>query len=163
MPPDINLTAAVRQALAFSTLLAQWLILHDWKYTCPPSYNRWAREVLYTLKLEKLRFLLNDSTERFYNTCAPLLGISQFSWLISTCRAGLAPGPWYVRLFYPTYLFWFCPLSLSQEEETGVVSQGLTSFKNTNQYLWLMGIPKSHIRNSFCRFSSLLVVTQTAL
>ena len=72
-PSDIDLPAVVKRVLSFSTLLARRLILLDWKLPCPPSYNRWIRDVLYNLKLEKLRFSLNGSTKKFYNIWLPFL------------------------------------------------------------------------------------------
>lgn len=49
------------------------LILLDWKPTRPPSYNRWVKEVLHKLKLEKLRSSLNGSTKKFYDPWFPFL------------------------------------------------------------------------------------------
>ena len=44
----------LKQALAFTTLLARRLILLNWKLPIPPARSRWVTEVLHNLKLEKL-------------------------------------------------------------------------------------------------------------
>ena len=73
VPPEAGLPLAMQRALAFTTLLARCLILFKWKHTSPPTYNRWIKEVLYNIKLEKLKFSLRDSIETFEKTWNPLL------------------------------------------------------------------------------------------
>ena len=73
IPPDGNLSGSLKQALAFTTLLARRLILLKWKLSHPPSHDHWVREVLYNLKLEKLRFSLKGSISKFRKTWSPFL------------------------------------------------------------------------------------------
>lgn len=70
-----TLTAEAQHSLAFCTLLARRLILLNWKQALPPSYDRWIKEVLHNLKLERLRFSLRGSLRRFDKTWNPLLSI----------------------------------------------------------------------------------------
>ena len=63
----------MQTVLAFTTLLARRLILFNWKLPQPPTHNRWVKEVLLCIKLEKLRFSLKGSLERFETTWSPLL------------------------------------------------------------------------------------------
>uniref|UniRef100_A0AAR2M2X3 Reverse transcriptase zinc-binding domain-containing protein n=1 Tax=Pygocentrus nattereri TaxID=42514 RepID=A0AAR2M2X3_PYGNA len=63
---DINM-------FAFCSLLARRLILFKWKDANPPTYNHWVREVLYHLKLEKIRYTLRGSTGKFFDIWQPFL------------------------------------------------------------------------------------------
>lgn len=63
----------LKQALAFTTLLARRLILPNWKLPNPPARSRWVVEVLHNLKLEKLRFTLKSSLKSFHVTWDPFL------------------------------------------------------------------------------------------
>uniref|UniRef100_A0A669DKG7 Reverse transcriptase domain-containing protein n=1 Tax=Oreochromis niloticus TaxID=8128 RepID=A0A669DKG7_ORENI len=65
IPPDLNLSGPLKQALAFTTLLARRLILLKWKLPHPPTHDHWVRDVLFNLKLEKLRFSLKGSIRKF--------------------------------------------------------------------------------------------------
>ena len=68
------ITSKVMQTvLAFTTLLARRLILLKWKHPQPPSHNRWVKELLLSIRLEKLRFSLNGSLKSFEKTWRPLL------------------------------------------------------------------------------------------
>ena len=73
IPHGNTLTAEAQHSMAFCTLHARCLILLNWKQDLPPSYDRWIREVLYNLKLERLRFSLRGSLRKFYKTWNPLL------------------------------------------------------------------------------------------
>ena len=73
VPPDNGQPVVMKRALAFTTLLARRLILFKWKHTSPPTHNRWIKEVLYNIKLEKLRFSIKGSAETFERTWNPLL------------------------------------------------------------------------------------------
>lgn len=67
-------TSKVTQTvITFTTLLARRLILLDWKHPQPPSHGRWVKEVLLSIRLEKLRFSLNGSLNSFERTWRPLL------------------------------------------------------------------------------------------
>ena len=64
-----------QHSVSWSTTLARRLILRNWKQALPPSYDRCIREVLYNLKLERLRFSLRGSFRKFDKIWNPLLSI----------------------------------------------------------------------------------------
>lgn len=82
IPLDPDLSRSLKQVLAFSTLLARRLILLRWKHSVPPSHDQWVREVLYNLKLEKLRFSLKGSTSKFMETWRPFLSWAETMTLL---------------------------------------------------------------------------------
>lgn len=51
--------------IAYSLLVAQQLILLNWKNDKPPSFGRWLCEVMLSLKVEKIRYTLNGSMDKF--------------------------------------------------------------------------------------------------
>ena len=58
----------------FTTLLVRRLILLHRKHAQPLSHNRWVKELLMSIRLEKLRFSLNGSLNSFtQRTGRPLL------------------------------------------------------------------------------------------
>lgn len=63
----------IQTVLAFATLLARRLILLNWKHAQPPSHSRWVKEILLSIRLEKLRFSLNCSLSSFEKTWRPFL------------------------------------------------------------------------------------------
>uniref|UniRef100_A0A8P4GNT1 Reverse transcriptase zinc-binding domain-containing protein n=1 Tax=Dicentrarchus labrax TaxID=13489 RepID=A0A8P4GNT1_DICLA len=75
IPSNNTLSAKARHSMAFCTLLARRLILLNWKQAFPPSHDRWIKEVLYNLKLERLRFSLRGSLKSFDRIWNPLLSI----------------------------------------------------------------------------------------
>lgn len=75
IPHSDILTAEAQHSMAFCTLLARCLILLNWKQALPPSYDRWVKEVLYNLKLERLRFSLRCSLRKFDEIWNPLPSI----------------------------------------------------------------------------------------
>lgn len=60
VPDHLGLTNAQSHSIAFLTLLARRLILMKWKDCKPPTVTHWVKEVLYFLKLEKVRHSLKD-------------------------------------------------------------------------------------------------------
>ena len=73
IPSLPNVTNSAQRIIAFTTLLARRLILLNWIHPLPPSHNRWIHEILYCIKLEKIRFSLNGSLEKFERTWQPFL------------------------------------------------------------------------------------------
>lgn len=57
----------------FITLLARRLILLNWKQTQPPTHTALVKDVMQHLKLEKLRFTLRGSIEKFHKTWQPFI------------------------------------------------------------------------------------------
>ena len=66
-----SLSRAKKDAMAFVTLLARRLILLKWKSPVSPSHTHWMRDILYFLKLEKIRLSLNGSSEKFSKIWSP--------------------------------------------------------------------------------------------
>lgn len=65
--------AYLQRAFAFSSLLARRLILFKWKDTTPPIHNHWIRDMMQSLKLEKIRGTLNGSLQSFQKTWDPFI------------------------------------------------------------------------------------------
>ena len=63
--------------MAFTTLLARRLILMKWKSSAPPSHIQWIRDVLYYIKLEKIRSTLRGSVAKFEDTWGPFLALAR--------------------------------------------------------------------------------------
>ena len=61
------------RVISFSTLLARRIILMKWKHALPPTHNKWITDVLYFLKLEKIRFSLRGTSRNFEKTWLPFL------------------------------------------------------------------------------------------
>ena len=59
--------------IAFTSLLARRLILLSWKQATPPSFTRWIKETMYFLKLEKIKFTLRGSVQKFEEIWTPFL------------------------------------------------------------------------------------------
>lgn len=86
---DINCTA-------FTSLLARWLILLNWKQASHPTFKQWARDVLQFLSLEKIRLYLAQSSLLCGDYLIKLSFKTSYSWSgLNQC--------WYLFFF----LFWF--------------------------------------------------------
>ena len=59
--------------IAFTTLLARRLILFKWKQRTPPSFSHWVKDVMYFLKLEKIKYTLKGSSQSFLKVWRPFL------------------------------------------------------------------------------------------
>ncbi len=68
-----NLSGTKLRIIEVVTLLARRLILLHWKNPHPPSRTQWLREVMQHLKLEKLRYTLNGSSDKFVRICSPFM------------------------------------------------------------------------------------------
>lgn len=66
--PEDHTTLTSKQAdiVAYASLLARRRILLDWKSPKPPSFNVWLKDLVFFLKLEKIKFTLRSSVDRFY-------------------------------------------------------------------------------------------------
>lgn len=74
VPPDtIVLSKAEADCVAFATLLARRLILFKWKEAHPPTFTHWIRDILYFLKLEKIKHSMRGSTKTFSELWNPFL------------------------------------------------------------------------------------------
>ena len=72
-PFPLSLSPADKDLIAFTTLLARRLILLKWKSPVPPTYTHWVKEVLYFLKLEKIRLTLIGKAVSFEKSWNPFL------------------------------------------------------------------------------------------
>lgn len=70
--PGQSLPSHFSDFVAFLTLLARHLILLNWKSPHPPSYTCWIRDVLYFMKLEKIRYSLHRPSTIFIKLWQPL-------------------------------------------------------------------------------------------
>lgn len=69
----LGLPAGGRKLIAFSTLLARRLILLKWKDVAPPTVLHWIRDVLFHLRLEKIRCVMRGSERKFHQVWRPFL------------------------------------------------------------------------------------------
>lgn len=74
VPPDGLVTTALqRNVIAFMSLIARRKILLLWKSPQPPSFKSWLHDLLFLLKLEKIKFSLRGQPEKFLSHWKPLL------------------------------------------------------------------------------------------
>ncbi len=66
-----NLSGTKLRIIKFVTLLAQKLILLHWKNAHTLSWTPWLREVMQHLRLEKLRFTLSGSSDKYVRIWNP--------------------------------------------------------------------------------------------
>lgn len=59
--------------IAFAPLVARRKILLLWKSSQPPFFKSWLHDLLFLLKLEKIKFSLRGCPEKFYSHWKPLL------------------------------------------------------------------------------------------
>lgn len=59
--------------LAFASLTVSRRILLHWKLPKPPAEQSWQTDLMSFLQLEKIKFSLRGSTEKFYTTWQPLI------------------------------------------------------------------------------------------
>ena len=79
VPAGADLNATQANLLAYTTLLARRLILFKWKDPKAPSYAHWIREVMQSLKLEKIRYTMRGTVSKFYLTWKPFLDLVEES------------------------------------------------------------------------------------
>lgn len=70
---NVPVTKSHANLIAFCTLLARRLIQLKWKDSCPPVYGHWVRDVMYYIQLEKIRYPIKGSTQKFYDIWQPFL------------------------------------------------------------------------------------------
>lgn len=70
---DPRMTPTERHAVSFSLLLARRAILLRWKGKALPTHTQWLRDIMHCLTLEKIRFSLRGSQDKFYKTWQPFL------------------------------------------------------------------------------------------
>lgn len=62
---DLPLQNSQLKCIAYSSLLARRLILFNWKNHKPPTFGRWICDVMFFLKVEKIRYTVNGSMRKF--------------------------------------------------------------------------------------------------
>lgn len=70
---DGHLTKPQANLVAFGALMARRRILLNWKDAHPPAYGLWVKDVMYHVQLEKIRYTLKGSIQKFYDTWKPFL------------------------------------------------------------------------------------------
>lgn len=65
LPPDYSLPSHFAELVAFLTLLARRCILMNWKGPRVPSHTLWIKDVLFFVKLEKIKHCLRGSMVKF--------------------------------------------------------------------------------------------------
>ena len=70
---EIALTNKQVNVIAFASLIARRRILLQWKSKSPPSAKAWLIDVMSFLKLEKIKFTIRGSSDKFYNYWQPLI------------------------------------------------------------------------------------------
>ena len=67
------LTRKQLNVIAFASLIARRRILLQWKAASPPSAKVWLIDLMSFLKLEKIKFTIRGSTDKFYDYWQPLI------------------------------------------------------------------------------------------
>ena len=62
-----------KNVIAFATLIARRRILLEWKSQLPPKASVWLSDMMMFLKIEKVKYFLRGSTEKFNKVWDPLL------------------------------------------------------------------------------------------
>ena len=70
---NVSLTKLQTNMIAFCTFLARRMILQKWKDASPPVYTHWVREVTYYIQLEKIRYTVKGSIQKFSVAWQPFL------------------------------------------------------------------------------------------
>lgn len=83
-PDDLHATKVQNNVLVFSSLVARKRILLQWKSPQPPLTKVWFHDILGLLKLEKIKFSLRGSVDKFYTHWRPLPKYLNSSVLITT-------------------------------------------------------------------------------
>ena len=68
VPPTVPLSSYKADFVAFITLVARRLILLRWKSSNAPSFSCLIKDILYFMKMEKIRYSIKGSTRRFTKT-----------------------------------------------------------------------------------------------
>ena len=72
-PDQLKLSKTQSDSIAFVTFIARRLILLNWKDPHPPTFTHWIEDVLYFLKLEKIKHSLRGSVKRFFELWNPFI------------------------------------------------------------------------------------------
>ncbi len=73
MGGEKKLTIAKQRTLFFASLLARRAILLRWKDTSPPTHAQWLEDIMSCLKLEKIRYSLQQSNKKLQKVWGPFL------------------------------------------------------------------------------------------
>ncbi len=73
LPENVKLTVLEMDNIALCTLLARRLILINWKLPSPPTYRQWVFDLLFALKLEKIKFGVRLKPYLFIKSWGPFL------------------------------------------------------------------------------------------
>lgn len=73
VPESVTLNPIHRETIAFATLLARRRILLQWKSALPPSTAQWLKDLMYYLKLEKIRYTTRGSEVTFFKKWRPFI------------------------------------------------------------------------------------------
>lgn len=73
LPTGLSLPSYFAELVAFLTLLARRAILLRWKGPCPPSHSQWIKDALHFMRLEKIKYSLRFSEQKFYKIWQPFL------------------------------------------------------------------------------------------
>ncbi|KAJ4946590.1 hypothetical protein JOQ06_024254 [Pogonophryne albipinna] len=65
--------SSVEEAKRYLAAKQRRLILLKWIYSSPPTHNRWIHEILYCVRLERIRFSLRGALSTFHDTLQPFL------------------------------------------------------------------------------------------
>uniref|UniRef100_A0A8C4S006 Reverse transcriptase domain-containing protein n=1 Tax=Erpetoichthys calabaricus TaxID=27687 RepID=A0A8C4S006_ERPCA len=75
LPDGLEVEKDKQTVIAFTTLLARRFILLNWKNPNSPLISQWETDVLYYLKLEKIKFSVRGSVQNFFKTWQDLINI----------------------------------------------------------------------------------------
>lgn len=71
LPAGHSLPSHFVELIAYFTLLARRAILMRWKDAHPPTHSQWIKDALYFMKLEKIKYSLRGSDDKFLKVWLP--------------------------------------------------------------------------------------------
>lgn len=80
MEGEKKLPTARKHTLSFASLLARPAILFRWKDTFPPTHAQWLEDIMSCLKLEKIRYSLQQSNNKLQRVWGSFLKAVQTLW-----------------------------------------------------------------------------------
>ncbi len=71
--PSLAFNSTQKDIIAFTSLLARRSLLLHWKSAKYPSISRWLKDIMFFLKLEKIKYTLRGCTVKFFHKWQPFI------------------------------------------------------------------------------------------
>ena len=71
--PTLALNPTQKDIIAFTSLLARRSLVLHWKSVKYPSISQWLKDVMFFLRLEKIKYTLRGCTVKFFSKWQPFI------------------------------------------------------------------------------------------